>query len=219
MKLTERRTSSSVLLAYVLASLSACSSPEPSPPIGLEPIVGGPCEGCEAVFQGLPVSLTSVARIAPEDEPGQALRITGRVTEIDGAPAPGTIVYAYHTNAEGLYPSSDDFQGEAANRHGRLRAWCRSDEQGRYRFDTVRPAGYPNSDMPQHVHMHVIEPGRCTYYIDDLLFADDPRLTPELQAQLSVGRGGFGVALPERDGDGVWHVQRDIRLGVGIADR
>ena len=32
---------------------------------GDEPIVGGPCEGCEAVFQGLPDELTSSTRLAP----------------------------------------------------------------------------------------------------------------------------------------------------------
>ena len=180
-----------------------------------EPIVGLPCEGCEAVFEGLSARLTSSARIAPEGEPGQALRIEGTVRDGDGRPAAGVIVYAYHTDDRGIYPADERMSGRAAHRHGRLRAWVKTDEEGRYHFETIRPAGYPDTDIPQHVHMHVIEVGRCTYYIDDILFEDDPRLTPAQRRQLTPGRGGPGVAMPRREGDG-WVVTRDIVLGARI---
>lgn len=91
----------------------------------------------------------------------------------------------------------------------------KTDEQGRYHFDTIRPAGYPDTNIPQHVHMHVIEVGRCTYYIDDIHFEDDPRLTPAQKRQLNAGRGGSGLAMPRRE-DGGWVVTRDIVLGAGI---
>lgn len=185
-------------------------------PIGHEPIVGGPCEGCEAVFQGLPDEVPTVARIAPRDEPGDPMRIEGRVVLADGTSAPGTIVYAYHTDIQGVYPRDERYRGRAAFRHGRLRGWARVDESGHYRFDTVRPAGYPDSRIPQHVHMHVIEPGRCTYYISDIVFDDDPRLTPDLRARYDSGRGGSGVVATTRDADGIWRVERDIVLGEGV---
>ncbi len=41
-----------------------------------------------------------------------------------------------------------------------------------YRFETIRPASYPNTKFAQHVHMHVVEPGRCTYFIDGTVFTD-----------------------------------------------
>jgi len=63
--------------------------------------------------------------------------------------------------------------------------------------------------------MHVIEVGHCTYYIDDILFEDDPRLTAEARRQSSRGRGGNGVVKPARDG-GSWVVVRDIVLGEKI---
>ena len=181
-----------------------------------EPIVGLPCEGCESVFEGLPETLATNARIAPPDEPGEAMRIAGNVLDGDGRPAPGVIVYAYHTDARGVYPTDERLKGTAAFRHGRLRGWARTDEQGHYRFETMRPAGYPNTRLPAHVHMHVIEVGHCTYYIDDVLFEDDPRLTPEKIQQLTAGRGGSGVVMPQRDASGVWIVTRDIVLGERI---
>lgn len=173
-----------------------------------EIVVGLPCEGCELVFEGMPAQLASHAVIASKDEPGERMRIDGQVRHRDGKLAPGVIVYAYHTDAEGIYPANPE------SKHGRLRSWVKTDENGRYSFDTIRPAGYPNTNLPQHVHMHVIEVGRCTYYIDDLLFEDDPRLTPKERAQ-QPGRGGIGVVKPMRGDDG-WRVTRNIVLGEKI---
>lgn len=180
-----------------------------------EPIVGLPCEGCEAVFQGLPEALASETRLAPEGEPGEPLVIAGVVRRTDGSPAPGVVVYAYQTDASGIYPRSSSALGAAAHRHGRLRGWVKSDADGRYLFLTVRPGGYPGTAIPQHVHLHVLEPGRCTYYVDDLLFDDDPRLTAAERRRLA-GRGGSGIAAPVRDADGTWRARRDIVLGERI---
>jgi protocatechuate 3,4-dioxygenase beta subunit len=181
------------------------------------PVVGGPCEGCEAVFQGLPTTLAAEARIAPPGEPGEPLRIEGTVRDADGRAVPGVIVYAYHTDARGLYPRPAAPVGPAADRHGRLRAFARSASDGAYAFDTIRPAAYPGGAVPQHVHLHVVEPGRCTYWIDDLVFDDDPLLGPTQRAEILRGRGGRGLATPRREGDG-WIARRDIVLGAGIDD-
>lgn len=174
-----------------------------------EPVIGGPCEGCENVFVGMPDRIPHRARIASEHEPGQPMVIEGVVTSPDGDPVPGVIVYAYHTDQHGVYPDGE-------TRHGSLRGWARSDDQGRYTFDTIRPASYPNSTVSQHVHMHVVEPGRVTYYITNLEFDDDPLLTERRRAYLERGRGGSGLTHPVRDQDGVWHVRRDIILGKNV---
>lgn len=182
-----------------------------------ERVVGGPCEGCDAVFTGLPASIGVEGRMSPAGEPGVPMVLEGTVRTAAGQAAAGIVVYGYQTDAKGLYPSAPGLQGSAA-RHGRLRGWARTDAQGRYRFLTIRPAGYPNTDIPEHIHLHVIEPGRCTYYIDDVVFEDDPRLTPRQRAAHDRGRGGSGVSKPMRDASGTWHSRRDITLGAGISD-
>ena len=179
-----------------------------------EPIVGLPCEGCEAVFEGLPAELSARVRIAPQGEPGEPLRLTGRVLAADGSPRAGIVVYAYHTDAQGIYPPMADAPGRAAERHGRLRGWAASDDEGRYTFDTIRPGSYPTRDVPAHIHMHVLEPGCGTYYIDDVMFTDDPLLTPAQRRAHAAGRGGNGIATPTH-ANGSWQVVRDIRLGAG----
>ena len=97
-----------------------------SPPhlFAQEPIVGLPCEGCEAVFQGLPSALGSTARIARAGEPGTPMTITGRVLGPDSRPRSGVVVYVCQTNARGVYPPPSRALGAAADRHGALRAWA-----------------------------------------------------------------------------------------------
>ena len=179
-----------------------------------EPIVGGPCEGCEAVFLGRPTVLSPQARIAPLGEPGEPLVLSGRVVDRAGRPAAGIVVYAYHTDRHGLYRHAPGLRGAAA-RHGALRGWAMTDAAGRYRFETIRPGSYPGRDVPQHIHMHVIEPGRATYYIDDVMFADDPKLTAAQRRLLASGRGDDGIVMPSRTA-GAWHAVRDIALGANI---
>jgi protocatechuate 3,4-dioxygenase beta subunit len=157
----------------------------------------------------MPDSLTSEARIAPRGESGEPLRIEGVVADGEGRPVEGVIIYAYHTDSEGIYPA-------ASTRHGRLRGWARTDEAGLYRFDTIRPGAYPGRTIPQHVHMHIIEPAYATYWIDSIHFSDDPLLTEERRRDLVNDRGGNGIVEPKRDEGGVWHVRRDIVLGLNV---
>lgn len=183
-----------------------------------EPIIGGPCEGCEGVFEGLPAKLSSVTRIARPGEAGHLMIIDGIVRNQGGAPVAGVIVYAYHTDARGIYRPLEKAPGSSARRHGQLRGWAMTDSLGRYQFITIRPGHYPQRNAPQHVHMHVIEPGCCTYYIGSVVFRDDPLLGDAALRKTEADRGGSGLANPTRGANGTWHVRRDIRLGAGVPD-
>ena len=191
--------------------LSCVESEALDEPIRLN-VIGGPCEGCETIVHGMPSTLAHRGVIAPESEPGQRMMIAGRVLDESGEPVEGVIVYAYHTDQGGIYPRSED-----GHRHGRLRGWVVSDAAGEYAFDTIRPGGYPSSSAPAHVHMHLIEPGGCSYYIDDIFFTDDPRLTESMRRTHERSRGGSGVITPEEEGgDGSIVARRDIVLGANV---
>jgi protocatechuate 3,4-dioxygenase beta subunit len=149
--------------------------------------------------------LSAEARIAGPDEPGERLVITGTVYRKDGrTPAPGVVIYAYHTNAEGIYPTRGDETGNA-RRHGYLRGWVKTDGQGRYRFSTIRPGSYPSRMSAAHIHMTVREPGREEVSIKETLFEGDPLLNEREREH--------GVAIKlARGQDGVWTGVRDIVL-------
>lgn len=173
---------------------------------------------CIGPYEAMPATIGSHERIAPVSEPGVPLRVVGRVLDKDGRPRAGVIVYAYQTDRRGLYPPVSPPRASGSNYHGRLRGWVRSDAQGRYTFDTIRPGSYGGN--PEHIHMHVIEPGCATYIIDDLIFDDDPnylRFPPGQLQSATHGKGGTGVTKLRRRGEG-WEVTRDIHLGEDLPD-
>jgi hypothetical protein len=101
----------------------------------------------ERAQQQRPSTLSSTARIAPASEPGDPLVVRGRLLNVDGSPAAGAIVFAYQTDRSGLYD-----RRENGPHSWRLRGWARTDSDGRFTFETIRPGSYPNSNNPPHVH-------------------------------------------------------------------
>jgi protocatechuate 3,4-dioxygenase beta subunit len=204
-------------LAFLLTAACAAPASGPAATAAIHrpvPVIGHPCEGCEAVFDGMPAEIPSAIRLVPDGEPGVPMRISGRVLDGSGRARAGVVVYAYQTDHAGIYPRPARRLGREAMRHGRLRGWVRSDAQGRYAIDTIRPGSYPGEEVAEHVHMHVLEPGCFTYYIDDVQFLDDPKLSME-ERRAARGIGGNGLLQPVM-ADGVWQVERDIVLGQGV---
>jgi protocatechuate 3,4-dioxygenase beta subunit len=171
--------------------------------------------GCAGPYEGLPAVIASRTRIAPLSEPGEPLTITGRVTGADGRPRAGIIVYAYHTDRLGIYPTPVPPRSQASSFQGRLRGWARTDANGHYVFDTIRPGSYPNSKNPQHVHMQIIEPGCMTYPIKELQFSDDPMRQTLSEQDRKNEENWTVVETPRRMANG-WEVTRDIRLGESV---
>jgi protocatechuate 3,4-dioxygenase beta subunit len=152
-------------------------------------------------------------QIAPTTEPGDRLIVEGTVFQENGvAPAKGVLIYVYHTNAEGVYPKKGDETGNAAL-HGYLRGWMKTDSEGRYRFETIRPAPYEtHGGEPAHVHYTIQVPEGREYWLNAAWFSDDPRVTPEAQSPLERTGGFSNVMEVSRDTAGVWHARRDIIL-------
>jgi protocatechuate 3,4-dioxygenase beta subunit len=168
------------------------------------------CEGCEAAAERDSATLDRRATLAGPDEPGERMLLRGIVRAADGgAPAPGVVIYAHHTNAEGLYANGSS-ETVWSRRHGRLRGWVRTGDDGAYAFDTIKPAPYPARSDPAHVHLFVLEPGRPPYWIDDVVFEGELGVDAAYRAA-SENRGGPGIVALERE-DGVWIAERDIVL-------
>lgn len=177
--------------------------------------VGGGCEGCEAVFEYGSKKLSWMDTLPDFKEPGPKLEINGTIYQADGkTPARNVIVYIYHTDQHGVYPQKGNETGWA-KRHGYLRGWIKTNADGKYKFYTLRPASYPNTRAPQHIHPVIKEPNKNEYYIDEYLFADDPFLN-ETEKTKQEKRGGSGVIILTKRQDGTWVAKRDIILGLNI---
>lgn len=115
--------------------------------------------------------------ILPKGEPGDKLIISGRVFFPDGkTPAKGVVVYVYHTNNKGVYPKKGNEKGNDKY-HGYLRGWMKTDSNGRYEFETIRPAPYrTHNGEPAHIHYTIEAPNYPEYWLTGLWFSDDPRV-------------------------------------------
>ena len=179
-------------------------------------IVGDGCEGCEAVYENLVAfgHLNWIDTLPDYAEPGLKLSITGTVYNPDGkTPAPGVVLYIYHTDQKGYYSKKGNETGWG-KRHGYIRGWIKTNSQGQYRFYTLKPVAYPGEKIPAHIHITLKEPGFTAYWIDEYLFDDDVLLTA-MERKKCENRGGSGIIMPEKKGD-LLVAERDIILGLHI---
>ena len=123
-----------------------------------------------------PAGAPSTGRLAAAGEPGRALKVSGVVVDPAGATIRDASIYAYQTDAEGYYgvkPVSD-------SQNPRLKIFLRSDAQGAWSFDTIKPGSYPNSKAPAHIHFEVSAPGYAPRFFE-IVFEGDPFITDDMR--------------------------------------
>jgi protocatechuate 3,4-dioxygenase beta subunit len=153
-----------------------------------------------------PALLKPRARIAPVDEPGIPLIMHGRVFRSDGrTPAPDMTVFAYHTDRNGLYD-----ERSKGPHSWRLRGWAKTDANGRFDFDTIRPAPYPGRNVAAHVHLSIDGPG-VPRWSAGVLFSDDELVTAA-EREASARAGMFGDVRTVRTHDGVQEIDLQLRI-------
>lgn len=126
------------------------------------------------------------------DEPGIRLAVTCIVIDAHKQRVPGAEVYLYHTSSQGLYARQAAHISaiEGDRRHARLFGYVRTDQNGLVSVQTIRPAGYPETELPAHIHVE-IKSGDSPPLITEIRFDNDPRLTPAMREQ-SI-RDGFRI--------------------------
>lgn len=177
-------------------------------------LVGGRCEGCEAVFEYGSRTLSPVDTLPDFASAEPKVKITGTIYRPDGkTPADGVILYVYHTDRSGVYATKGDETGWA-RRHGYIRGWVKTGRDGRYTFYTFRPASYPNTTVSQHIHPTILESDGRYYWINEFLFDDDPHLSPRERDQRNA-RGSEGVISLRKEGK-LLVGERNIVLGRNV---
>jgi len=111
--------------------------------------------------------------IARSSTPGVPLHVSGIVRDARGEPVEGASVDVWQASPVGLYENQDPDQADM-----NLRGRFSTDAHGRFRFRTVRPAGYPvptdgpcgvllraqhrHPNRPAHLHFMIGKPAtRC----------------------------------------------------------
>ncbi|HEX7847955.1 MAG TPA: hypothetical protein VF476_19285, partial [Chitinophagaceae bacterium] len=128
-------------------------------------------------------------------EPGKKIKVIGTVKDRSGKPIAGALVYLYQTDSKGWYAADAPhvLKNEGDMRHARLFGYVKTDKNGQFELHTVKPSGYPKSDLPAHIHVHVTAEGFDPYGTE-FLFDDDERLVGDIR-EGSI-RNKFLIATP-----------------------
>ena len=142
-------------------------------------------------------------------EPGVPMIVTGRILAADGrTPVEGATLHVYHTDARGLY---SDKPGGGSN-DPRIKGSIKTDKDGRYEFRSIRPASYPGTNNPQHIHAKVFGAGYAERWIPEYWFDDDPLINADMRARYA-NLGTFSpIVSVKRNDRGVFACVRDIKL-------
>ncbi len=177
--------------------------------------MGGPCEGCEAIFEYGDQDLNETDTL-PEFGSGKVdILIKGIVFENDEiTPAAGVVLYVYHTNDEGIYPVSRN-ESNWSGRHGYLRGWIKTNKEGEFRIYTTQPGSYPGRTVPAHIHITILEPDGKYYYIQNFHFKGDPFLS-ESEINPNDPRGGGPGLIEFKYSGGIRVGEKNIVLGKNI---
>jgi protocatechuate 3,4-dioxygenase beta subunit len=142
---------------------------------------------------------------------GERIIVAGRVLDEDGRPVPNTLVEIWQANAAGRYvhvldqhpaPLDPNFSGA-----GRVV----TDEEGRYRFLSVKPGPYPwrnhhNAWRPAHIHFSLFGPSFLTRLVTQMYFPGDPffpydpifqSVTDEKARERMISRFDIDLTEPE----------------------
>jgi protocatechuate 3,4-dioxygenase, beta subunit len=110
---------------------------------------------------------------------GERITVSGRVYDTEGKPLRHTLVEVWQANAAGRYmhrwdrwpaPLDPNFSGA-----GR----CVTDDEGRYRFTTIKPGPYPwgnhyNAWRPAHIHFSLLGRAFAQRLVTQMYFPADP---------------------------------------------
>jgi protocatechuate 3,4-dioxygenase beta subunit len=140
---------------------------------------------------------TETISIATDTIPGKKIKVIGTVRDIDGKPVAGALVYLYHTDSRGWYAADAPhvLQNEGDMRHARLFGYVKTDKDGKFELHTIKPSGYPQSDLPAHIHVHIAATGYRSV-VTEFLFDDDERLVGKIREN-SI-RNNFMISKPEK---------------------
>lgn len=118
-------------------------------------------------------------QLADSTEPGERLIIKGRVTNLDCTEfIKDAIIDVWHADDAGTYDNSGF----------NLRGIVKSDSQGYYQFETIKPGKYLNGAQyrPSHIHFKITAPGKPVL-TTQLYFDGDTDIPADAAASITSG--------------------------------
>jgi protocatechuate 3,4-dioxygenase, beta subunit len=180
----ERRQAAGIEPPYLHEDYKSTSLRAPRrPPLriayGPSELSGPPGELLAAALGG--GNATDLTRQHPGEPLGERIIVHGRIMDAHGRPLAGTLVEVWQANAAGRYAHPIDQHPAPLDPNFTGAGWCLTDEEGRYRFVTIKPGAYPwknhhNAWRPAHIHFSVFGRAFSQRLITQMYFPGDPLL-------------------------------------------
>ena len=112
---------------------------------------------------------------------GERIIVGGRVLDEDGRAVPQTLIEIWQANSAGRYAHESDIHNAPLDPHFSGIGRVITDDDGVYRFLSIRPGAYPwgnhyNAWRPSHIHFSIFGPAFATRLITQMYFPGDPLL-------------------------------------------
>lgn len=154
-----------------------------------------------------PATLATRGRIASEEESGPPMIIRGMIFGPDGTPAARVVVHAYQRDGDGFEFGPNDDSLSTWD----LQGWVQTDANGRFEFQTIRPAPDHIGREGAHIHFTLESKDYGRQWAPKIFFSDDPLVTPT-QRRRSKQAGEYGWVCDVETVDGVQHADVKIQL-------
>ena len=110
---------------------------------------------------------------------GERIIVTGRVLDDNGRPVPRTLIEIWQADAAGRYHHSKDNHPAPLDPNFTGAGRTLTDENGVYRFMTIKPGAYPwknhdNAWRPAHIHFSLFGTAFATRLVTQMYFPGDP---------------------------------------------
>ncbi|GAB3862012.1 protocatechuate 3,4-dioxygenase subunit beta [Nocardioides maradonensis] len=137
---------------------------------------------------------------------GERMVVTGRVTDGDGRPVRRQLVEIWQANAGGRYVHKRDQHPAPLDPNFTGAGRCLTDDDGFYRFTTIKPGPYPwrnhrNAWRPAHIHFSLFGTEFTQRLVTQMYFPGDPLLAldPIVQAIIDPAARERLVATYDHD--------------------
>jgi protocatechuate 3,4-dioxygenase, beta subunit len=110
---------------------------------------------------------------------GERIIVNGRVLDEDGRPIRGALVEVWQANAAGRYRHEVDQHRAPLDPNFSGAGRCLTDDDGNYRFVTIKPGAYPwgnheNAWRPAHIHFSLFGASFTQRLVTQMYFPGDP---------------------------------------------
>jgi protocatechuate 3,4-dioxygenase beta subunit len=115
---------------------------------------------------------------------GERIIVTGRLMDTDERPLRGQAIEIWQANAAGRYRHGLDQHPAPLDPNFTGQGRCLTDDDGTYRFVTIRPGAYPwrnhsNAWRPAHIHFSLFGGGFASRLVTQMYFPGDPLLAQD----------------------------------------